>query len=193
MLIRLTNYLFIFLLINKVSFAAEEGMPQLNPEYWVSQIFWLVIIFSFLYIFLSKIILPKISETLEKRKLQISDNLEQAEKYKEDTQNKINEYEKILIEAKKEAKSIMNEAKKKIDSDINFKKDKLEKEIEKEISDAEKEINELKNNSIENINKIAIEASTDLVKTIMNIELNKSNVSAIVEDISKKKAEKYLW
>ena len=87
----------------------------------------------------------------------------------------------------------MNEAKKKIDSDISLRKNNLDKEIEKEINEAEKEINELKNNSIENINKIAIEASTDLVKTIMNIELNKSNVSAIVEDISKKKAEKYLW
>ena len=149
MFIKLASYLFAFSIINKESFAAEEGMPQLNPEYWVSQIFWLIITFSFLYIFLSKIILPKISETLEKRKLQISDNLEQAEKYKEDTQKKI--------------------------------------------SGAEKEIKELKKNSIENINKIAIEVSTDLVKTIMNIELNKSNVSAIVDDVSKKKVDKHLW
>jgi F-type H+-transporting ATPase subunit b len=193
MFIKLASYLFAFLIINKESFAAEEGMPQLNPEYWVSQIFWLIITFSFLYIFLSKIILPKISETLEKRKLQISDNLEQAEKYKEDTQKKISEYEKILIEAKKAAKNIMNEAKKKIDTDINFRKSKLDKEIEKEINEAEKEIKELKKNSIENINKIAIEVSTDLVKTIMNIELNKSNVSAIVDDVSKKKVDKHLW
>ena len=26
-------------------FAAEAGMPQLNPEYWASQAFWLIIIF----------------------------------------------------------------------------------------------------------------------------------------------------
>jgi F-type H+-transporting ATPase subunit b len=193
MLTRLASYLFTFLVINKESFAAEEGMPQLDPEYWISQIFWLIIIFSFLYIFLSKMILPKISDTLEKRKLQISDNLEQAEKYKEDTQKKINEYEKILVEAKKDANTIMNEAKKKIDIDINSRKNQLDKQIEKEINEAEKEIKELKKTSIENINKIAIETSADLVKTIMNIELNKSNVSAIVEDVSRKKVNKHLW
>ncbi len=51
----------------------------------------------------------------------------------------------------------------------------------------------LKKNSINNINKIAIEASTEIVKSIMEVELNKSSISAIVKDVSKKRIEKYLW
>ena len=47
------------------------GMPQLDPEFWFSQIFWLVITFGILYLVLSKLILPKISENLETRKSQI--------------------------------------------------------------------------------------------------------------------------
>ena len=47
------------------AFAAEEGMPQLNPEFWVAQIFWLVLIFSTLYIAISKIFLPKIINVLK--------------------------------------------------------------------------------------------------------------------------------
>ena len=27
-------------------FAAEAGMPQLDPTYWASQVFWLTIIFA---------------------------------------------------------------------------------------------------------------------------------------------------
>ena len=41
-------------------------MPQLNPEFFLSQVFWLVITFSFLLIFLWKITLPRISFVLEK-------------------------------------------------------------------------------------------------------------------------------
>ena len=53
------------------AFAAESGgMPQLNPEFWVSQIFWLIITFGILYLVLSKLILPKISINLELRKSQ---------------------------------------------------------------------------------------------------------------------------
>ena len=32
------------------AFGAEEGMPQLNPEYWYAQIFWLILIFAILYL-----------------------------------------------------------------------------------------------------------------------------------------------
>ena len=33
------------LLVNFIQAAESGGMPQLDPEFWVSQIFWLVITF----------------------------------------------------------------------------------------------------------------------------------------------------
>ena len=192
--IRLINLLVILIGFSTNSFGAEEsGMPQLNPEYWVSQIFWLIIVFASLYIILSQIILPKISESLETRKSQILQHLNQAEKFKKESEKKIQEYENILNEAKNQAKKIMNETRKKLNQDINKKKNQLDKEIEKEIHATEEEIKILKNNSINNINKIAIETSTEIVKSIMEVELNKSSISTIVNDISKKKIEKHLW
>jgi len=55
----------------------------------------------------------------------------------------------------------------------------------------EKEINDLKKNSINKINLIAVETSIDLIKHIMGEEINKSSISAIVDDIAKKDKEKY--
>ena len=194
MLTRLISYLVIFIGITTNSFGAEEnGMPQLNPEYWISQIFWLIIVFASLYIVLSQIILPKISESLETRKSQVLQHVEQAEKFKEESEKKIQEYDNILNEAKNQAKKIMNESRKKINKNIGEKKNQINKEIEKEIYAAEEEIKILKKNSINNINKIAIEASTEIVKSIMEVELNKSSISTIVKDVSRKKIEKYLW
>ena len=56
--------------------AESGGMPQLNPEFWISQIFWLILTFGLLFIILSKFILPKISNNLETRKSQILENIE---------------------------------------------------------------------------------------------------------------------
>ena len=73
--------IFLSFLFCMEAFAAESGgMPQLNPEFWISQIFWLTITFGILYIVLSKFILPKISANLEIRKSQILENIEAAEK-----------------------------------------------------------------------------------------------------------------
>jgi len=84
-----------------------------------------------------------------------------------------------------------NITREKILRDVNNKKDSLEKEIYEEINKAEKEILDLKKKSPEKINKIAIETSADLIKQIIGAEVNNSNISAIVEDISKKNKEKY--
>ena len=46
--------------INTELFAAEAGMPQLDPTYWASQAFWLILVFTVLYISISKFYLPKI-------------------------------------------------------------------------------------------------------------------------------------
>ena len=105
-----------------IVFAAESGgMPQLNPEFWISQIFWLIITFGVLFIVLTKVILPKISDNLETRKSQILENIETADKQKEESQKKIDEYEKIILDSKIKAKNYFNEAREKILEDINKK------------------------------------------------------------------------
>ena len=180
-----------FLFLGK-ALASEGGMPQLNPEFWISQIFWLTLVFGSLYLLLAKLILPKISNNLESRKSQISENIEDAEKKRQQSDQKLKDYEKIISEAKIEAKNIYNQAREKILKDINIKKESLEKEIDEEINKAEEEILDLKKKSPAKINKIAIETSTDLIKKIIGADVNSSNISAIVEDISKKNESKNL-
>ena len=55
--------------------AAEAGMPQLDPTYWFSQAFWLILIFSLLYISIAKFFIPKIKDNLEDRENKIKDDL----------------------------------------------------------------------------------------------------------------------
>ena len=192
MLLRLFSHLIFlnFLLTSLVESSESGGMPQLNPEFWFSQIFWLIIAFGFLFIVLSKFILPKISENLEERKSQILENIGAAEKQREASENKIKEYEKIIINSKNEAKNYYSKAREKILKDIYKKSETLKNEINKEIKKAEKEISDLKNKSPEKINKIAVETSSDLVKQLIGVEVNNSSISAIVEDVSKKVKEK---
>ena len=171
---------------------SEAGMPQLNPEFWLAQTFWLIFIFSTLYLIIWKIFLPKITYSIENRKSRIVNDLDQAQKLKENTEKKLKEYDKIIEDSKKEAKKIIEDGKKKLDEEIDNKKKILNQDIEKELLIAEKEIKNLKENSIESINKIAVETSTEIIKQIIDTDVNKSNVSAIVDNIIKKKVEKHI-
>ena len=185
------NLLIYFVLLKNAQSAESEGMPQLNPEFWVSQIFWLILTFGILYIVLSKLILPKISDNLETRKSKILENIEAAEKQREESENKIKEFDKIILDSSNKAKNYYNDVRKKILEDINKKREALENEINEEIKIAENEISELKSTAPNKINKIAIETSADLIKQLIGIEVNNSSISAIVEDLSKKNRDKY--
>jgi F-type H+-transporting ATPase subunit b len=165
-------------------------MPQLNPEFWVSQIVWLVITFGALYIVLSKVILPKISDNLEIRRSQILENIEIAEKQREESEQKVKEFEKIILNSKIEAKNIFNEARQKVLSDIDKKRNELENSLEQEIVSAEKEIKALNTSSIENIKQIATETSSNLIKQLIGEEISRDNISSIVNEIAKKESEK---
>ena len=182
---------FNFFFLKEVFAAENGGMPQLNPEFWISQIFWLTLTFGILYIVLSKLILPKISANLELRKSQIQDNIEAAEKQRKDSESKLKEYDDIIFKSKLEAKNIFKDSREKVIKDINNKKETLENQINEEIKKAEKEIEVVKKSAPEKINKIAIEASSELVKKLIGAEINNSSISAIVDDLSKKNGDKF--
>jgi len=182
---------FNFFFIKEVFAAESGGMPQLDPEFWISQIFWLTLTFGILYVVLSKLILPKISANLELRKSQIQENIEAAEKQRETSESKLKEYDDIVIKSKLEAKNIFKDAREKTIKDINSKKEVLDKQIDEEIKKAEQEIDLLKKSAPEKINKIAIETSSELVKKLIGAEVNNSSISAIVDDLSKRNGDKY--
>ena len=184
--------IFFSFLFSKEAFSAESGgMPQLNPEFWISQIFWLTLTFGILYLVLSKLILPKISANLESRKSQILENIEAAEKQREDSEKKLKEYEEIISKSKLDAKTIFNQAREKVSKDINVKREVLDKQIDNEILKAEDEIKTLRESAPEKINKIAIETSSELIQKLIGAEVNNSSISAIVDDLSRRNGDKY--
>ena len=188
----LLSFFIVFVAINLDLYAAEAGMPQLDPTYWASQAFWLVLIFAILYIFISKFYLPKIKDNLDNRDNKIKEDLENANKFKEQSETKLKEYEKILDDAKKDVLKIHFESKNILNKDIQSKKESMENEIGKEISKAQKEILEIKKNSITSIQNISENIASNIIENISGEKLNESSIKATVEEISKKNIYRYL-
>ena len=186
------GFILAFLAIQNNLFAAEAGMPQLDPKYWASQAFWLILIFTILYISIAKFYLPKIKNNLDDRENKIKDDIDDANKFKDLSESKFKEYEKILADAKKEVIKIQMDSKNILDKDIQSKKEAMEKEIENEISKAQKEIDQLKRNSLKDIQNISENITSSIIENISGDKLNESSIKAAVEDVSKKKIGEYL-
>ena len=189
---RLFSLFLALVAINTDLLAAEAGMPQLDPTYWASQAFWLILVFSILYISISKFYLPKIKNNLENREKKIEEDLNDASKYKELSEVKLNEYKKIIEKAKNEISKLQMDSKNSLSREIQIKKEKIEKEISNEILKAQNEIIELKKNSLSSIQLISKEIASNIIENISGVKLNESSIKASVEDLSKKNITKYL-
>ena len=190
---RLFLLIFGFLITSEVYLlAAEAGMPQLDPTYWASQGFWLILIFTLLYLALSKLFIPKIKNSIDDRENRIKDDLDEAQKLKEAAEAKLKEYEISIENAKKDVQKILFESKNKLNSEIQNKKKTFEKEIETEIDNAEKEIESFKKDSLESISKISEEITSKIIENISGEPMNQSSVKATVQESVKKNIGKYL-
>jgi F-type H+-transporting ATPase subunit b len=172
--------------------AAEVGMPQLDPTYWASQAFWLILIFTALYLALSNLFIPKIKSNIDIRENKIKDDLDEAQKLKNLAEQKLIEYELSIENAKKEVQKIIFESKNKLNLEIQNKKKKIEKEIEIEIKNIEKEIENLKKESLNSISTISEEIASRVIEQISGEPMNQSSVKAAILETTKVNLGKYL-
>jgi len=126
-------------------------VPQLNPEFFVSQLFWLVVTFSFLFFFLWKVSLPRISSVLEKRENKINNDIKtakqlqiEAEKIQDQIEQKLHDSKEQNIKLIKiSTVDLQNKASEellKLDNDLNKKIEKSAKVIENNKKESLKQI-----------------------------------------------------
>ena len=188
---------FLILLISPVVtgeslFAAEAGMPQLDPKYWASQSFWLIIIFLSIYLLIGRIFIPKIKNSIDMRESKIRKDLEEAKVFREEAEKKLKSYKELMETAKIDARKILYESNRSLNEEMQEKKNKIQKEIEKEIYNAENEIIKFKNESLEKVNFISEEIVSSLIKEIFGEDLNRSSIKATVSETIKEQRIKKI-
>jgi F-type H+-transporting ATPase subunit b len=85
----------------------QGGMPQLDYHLFAPQLVWLAIAFVALYLVMSRLAVPAISDTLDKRQAKIQGDLDAAEKANEEARSLLAEYQKRLADTREEARKLM--------------------------------------------------------------------------------------
>ena len=176
------NQIFLLLFLSTTSpfglaLASSEkgGMPQLNPASFDSQIFWLIIIFSLLFLLVNYIFLPKISGIKRNREELINYNLNLAEENNLKVK-KINEEISILIEKSKiESEKLIKDCH---ESNMNNLNTELQKVIN-QLDQKEKELFLDIQMKEQEIKKNIYKYSKDLAEQIYRKILNKDKAIKI--------------
>ena len=159
-------------------------MPQLDFSTFVPQLFWLFLSLSFLYLILSRIALPRISDVIEERKDIIAQDIDKAKALSNDTDLAIEELDIKIAEAKSKSLELINSSRKKILDLNDSEKRKFDEEISKEIKKAEDEILINKDLAMSRISEISEEITAEMLSNILPGEVDKKSLEKLSKDIN---------
>jgi F-type H+-transporting ATPase subunit b len=159
------------------------GLPQLDITTFPSQLIWLVITFAALFMMMSRISLPRISQVLEERQHKIDDNLKKAVSFKEEAEIAAEAYTKAQAEVREEAHAIIMETHTQITDNMATKQAELAEELEAEIKAAEGSIIDAKVIAMAVIADVATEVALSTTEKISGEALNKKDISKVITNI----------
>lgn len=136
---------------------AAPAFPPFETWHMPSQLFWLAILFTVLYLTLSRFILPRLSDTIEKRSDRIAADLDQAARLQDQAKDAQQALELRIAEAKSKARDTAAKAKEKIDADVSAQTLRTDAEIEKKLEAADARIDKMRTKALKNVESIAIE------------------------------------
>lgn len=142
-------------------------MPQLEFHTFVPQLVWLVIVFGYLYIMMSRVALPRIATVLEERRDRIADDLDQAEQFKRQTDEAIEAYEKALAEARAKAHEIAQETRDRLQEETERQRLAIEARLAEKIAEAEKQIAATKETALSNVRTVAVDVADAIVNQLL--------------------------
>ena len=155
-------------------------MPQLNPEFFVSQLFWLVVTFSFLLLFLWKVSLPRIGSVLDKRENKINNDIETAKQLQIEAEKIQDQIEQKLHDFKEQNISLIKSSTVNLQNKDSKELSKLDNELNKKIEKSAKVIENNKKESLKQIYEQIHEITKLILSKLSSVQINDQEIKESV-------------
>jgi F-type H+-transporting ATPase subunit b len=144
----------------------EAGFPPFDPSTFPSQILWIAITFGLFYLFLKKVIMPRLGGILEVRENRIAQDVEQATKMKDEADAAVAAYEQELAAARANANKIGQESRDNAKVEAETARKSIEASLEAKLAEAEQRVAKIKDAAMQDVGSIAEETASAIVSAL---------------------------
>lgn len=160
----------------------KAGFPPFEPTYFPSQLLWLAITFGLFYLFLNKVVLPRIGSILEVRRDRIAHDLDTAARMKEEADAAIAAYEQELADARAKSNKIAQDARDKAKAEADAERKEVEAGLNAKLVEAEGRISAVRASAMKDVGAIAEETATAIVQALVG-KADKASVASAVKSV----------
>lgn len=160
-------------------------MPQFNPEFFATQLFWLAITFAVLYVLMATIALPTIGKVLDDRQRRIDDNLSKAAQLKTEAEDAIKAYEKALAEARAKAAAVVKERSELLSRQAEEASREQMVRLGAQIKAGEARILEAKTQAMAGVREVALEVAAATIARLLGASPDQGQLDGAVTEALK--------
>lgn len=158
-------------------------MPQLEISTYLTQIFWVITTFVIFWMIMDRIIIPKISETIEARKRKYDDFIMKAEEINKKALATLSRYEETLAAAKSKASEQIKANEDSLRKMIDEREEEINQQLKAKIAEHEEKLVKDKAATMSKIEELSEIAAAAIIK---QLDL-KTITEADIKQISKRK------
>jgi F-type H+-transporting ATPase subunit b len=140
--------------------------PPFETTFFPSQIFWLIVTFGLFYLFLNKVVLPRLGHILEVRRDRIAQDLDAAAQMKGEADAAVAAYEQELADARARANVIGQEARDRAKTEAEASRREIEASLDSRLAEAEARITTIRDQAMAEVGVIAEETGAAIVEAL---------------------------
>lgn len=158
-------------------------MPQFDPAVWVPQLIWLAITFMALYLLMSRVALPRVSEVLEEREVRINESLRKAERLRLNAEDAIASYEKTIADVRAKAAEEVRSAREEAAAEAAERNAQLNERLAGEIGAAEQRIDKAREAAIAGLRDVAVIVSGAALERLIGQQADERSLTSAVDTV----------
>ncbi|MER9161299.1 MULTISPECIES: F0F1 ATP synthase subunit B [unclassified Mesorhizobium] len=164
---------------------AHGTFPPFDPATFPSQLLWLAITFGLFYLFLKRVVMPRVGGIIDVRNDRITQDLDQAAKLKGEADAAVAAYEQELAEAKTKANAIGQQASDAAKAEADTARKKVEAALDAKLGEAEARISSIKANAMKEVGSIAEDTASAIVEALVGGKASKAEIAAAVKSVAR--------
>lgn len=160
----------------------EAGFPPFDSSTFPSQILWIAITFGLFYLFLKRVIMPRLAGILEMRENRITQDIEQATRLKGEADAAVAAYEQELAEARGNANAIGQKARDGAKEEAEAARKSIAASLDQKMAEAEERVSRIKDAAMQDVGSIAEETAAAIVSALGG-KAGKADVASAVKSV----------
>ncbi len=163
---------------------ASKGLPQFDPTWFPSQIFWLLVMYVVLYVVFARKTLPALSGVIDNRNNLIESEMEEAERLTTEATTVQEDYEGNLATARQKATETTLDVEQAIRDKATQVQNDFRARAEKDMNKLEKTLTKAKEETMGELETIVADLTSKSVKKLAGVNIKSSEVEKIIGSLN---------